>query len=141
MNYKIEDREEAIRNFQRFYFTGKPCRSGHIAQRYVSTGHCRECQKAATRGHAGKVKLLRSAFLAPSGTHILVVRMPSKALADTVRQTAIALGGEIMEKPVHALPPNAAPPGWKPNFEQLHPGVRMPTDEPFLLPANRNLGE
>lgn len=27
------------------YFTGKPCRKGHVAERYVSTGHCVVCQK------------------------------------------------------------------------------------------------
>lgn len=32
---------------QRFYFTGKPCRRGHIAQRYVAQKLCVECARNA----------------------------------------------------------------------------------------------
>src|SRR6267378_7761123 len=28
------------------YFTGKPCKRGHVVQRHVSTGHCVECHRA-----------------------------------------------------------------------------------------------
>jgi hypothetical protein len=27
----------------RFYFTGKPCKHGHVSERYVAGGHCCEC--------------------------------------------------------------------------------------------------
>jgi hypothetical protein len=28
------------------YFTGKPCKRGHISERFTSSGHCVECRKA-----------------------------------------------------------------------------------------------
>jgi hypothetical protein len=30
----------------RFYFTGKPCKYGHVANRYVCNNECAECRKA-----------------------------------------------------------------------------------------------
>lgn len=30
------------------YFTGEPCRAGHLAERYVTTGSCVMCQRAAS---------------------------------------------------------------------------------------------
>lgn len=38
-------RKIAIRNGDKTYFTGKPCKRGHIAPRYVSTTTCLECNK------------------------------------------------------------------------------------------------
>lgn len=32
-------------NNQKRYFTGEPCSKGHIAERFVSNGHCVECKK------------------------------------------------------------------------------------------------
>ena len=29
---------------ERFYFTGKPCKHGHTANRYASNGKCTECK-------------------------------------------------------------------------------------------------
>lgn len=29
---------------ERFYFTGKPCKRGHVAKRYVSTASCSACE-------------------------------------------------------------------------------------------------
>jgi len=37
--------EEARRRGLRRYFTGAPCRLGHITERYVSTRQCAECQR------------------------------------------------------------------------------------------------
>lgn len=39
-------RKEAMRQGTTRYFTGKPCKHGHIAERLVSTGACDECKKA-----------------------------------------------------------------------------------------------
>lgn len=30
-----------------YYMTGVPCRRGHVAQRYVSSGHCVDCARGA----------------------------------------------------------------------------------------------
>jgi len=40
---RIAARDAAIANGSKYYFDGRPCNSGHIAGRYVSTGHCVEC--------------------------------------------------------------------------------------------------
>lgn len=45
-------REDAYRSGQQRFFTGKPCKQGHLAQRYVSTGSCVECMtRYALRRH------------------------------------------------------------------------------------------
>lgn len=42
---KIPERAEAIKNNQTLYFTGKPCKNGHIAPRFTNNGTCKECFK------------------------------------------------------------------------------------------------
>ena len=37
--------KEAIKNNQKYYFTGKPCKHGHIANRLANTRYCVECCK------------------------------------------------------------------------------------------------
>ena len=41
--FEIIGRDEAHAQGKRLYYTGEPCRRGHTAERYVSTGACREC--------------------------------------------------------------------------------------------------
>jgi hypothetical protein len=36
-------RKVALKNGFRFYFTGKPCKSGHTEKRYASNGDCKQC--------------------------------------------------------------------------------------------------
>lgn len=43
---EVISRKEAIEKGLRTYFTGKPCKHGHVAERYVSNGVCVECMKA-----------------------------------------------------------------------------------------------
>ena len=43
-------RETAIRHGWKLYWTGKPCRRGHIAGRYVVDGSCSECRRERVRG-------------------------------------------------------------------------------------------
>lgn len=35
----------ARRTFRLFYFTGKPCKHGHVANRYAAGGACVECSR------------------------------------------------------------------------------------------------
>lgn len=44
----IERRDAYTAGLTRYY-TGIPCRQGHLAQRYVSTGGCVECQNRFTQ--------------------------------------------------------------------------------------------
>ena len=43
-------RKEAIAAGLTKYFTGKPCKHGHIADRYTTTGTCSECLDSARSG-------------------------------------------------------------------------------------------
>ena len=49
---KIISRMDTIAQGKTVFFTGRPCRQGHIVQRYTSTGHCLEC----LRLHALRIK-------------------------------------------------------------------------------------
>lgn len=46
---KIISRAEARSQGSSRYFTGKPCRHNHIAERLVSNGHCCDCKKLECR--------------------------------------------------------------------------------------------
>lgn len=42
---KLISRKEALDKGLKFYFTGKPCKRGHIAKRYVAKSYCLECSR------------------------------------------------------------------------------------------------
>lgn len=42
-NFKPRTREDAAANGLTYYFTSKPCKHGHTAPRYVTTGACLGC--------------------------------------------------------------------------------------------------
>lgn len=44
----IIHRKEAVKLGQREYFTGKPCKNGHISKRYTQSGTCAACINAAS---------------------------------------------------------------------------------------------
>jgi hypothetical protein len=54
-------RPEAIASGSRWYFTGKPCKRGHIAKRQTNNKGCSECQKAAYARWESKNLATRSA--------------------------------------------------------------------------------
>lgn len=43
MSTIADSRRAAIESKSKKFFTGKPCRNGHVAERYTSTGGCVEC--------------------------------------------------------------------------------------------------
>lgn len=45
MANKIVSRASAIADGSKNYFTGKPCKHGHISERIVSNKNCRECYR------------------------------------------------------------------------------------------------
>lgn len=49
MQNKIILKEEAKTLNQVWYFTGIPCKNGHVDKRYVNTGICYGCKRAANR--------------------------------------------------------------------------------------------
>ena len=42
---KIITREEAKKIGQKWYFTGEPCKNGHVDKRYVNTDICYTCKR------------------------------------------------------------------------------------------------
>ncbi len=55
-------RREAKANNERFYFTGKPCKQGHVASRYVATRICCDCQRQQDRQNYKKNAKHRNAL-------------------------------------------------------------------------------
>ncbi|WP_299726463.1 hypothetical protein [uncultured Endozoicomonas sp.] len=53
---KTISRAEAKSECLKFYFTGKPCKYGHIVKRYVSTGVCFECKRLRGASDESKQK-------------------------------------------------------------------------------------
>lgn len=47
----IISRDEARASQLKFYYTGRPCRHGHIANRYTSNNICVECQAISNQRH------------------------------------------------------------------------------------------
>lgn len=45
MNLLPQTRQEALQSNNKFYFTGKPCKFGHIAKRLASSKTCYTCDK------------------------------------------------------------------------------------------------
>jgi len=56
----ISQRQAAARGMARFY-TGRPCRRGHDAERYVAGGNCVECHREDKRAKDAEVRRLQRA--------------------------------------------------------------------------------
>ncbi len=46
---ELISREEARSKGLKRFYTGEPCKHGHIDERYVSTGYCAECHRVSYR--------------------------------------------------------------------------------------------
>ena len=51
ISHEIITRKEAIGLGLAYYFTGKPCKNGHIAKRRVTHKGCFECRKIRTKAY------------------------------------------------------------------------------------------
>lgn len=60
--WPVISRDEAFRTGLKTYFTGKPCKHGHLAPRYTSTGACAECARIYMRKHGRKHRGIDSAI-------------------------------------------------------------------------------
>lgn len=52
---KISTRKEAFEALETQYFTGRPCKHGHIDYRYTASGGCSRCIRDAGRGFRNPV--------------------------------------------------------------------------------------
>lgn len=53
---EVVDREAAAAAGKTRFYTGKPCRSGHDAERYVSSGACCTCTLEAAKTTADRIR-------------------------------------------------------------------------------------
>lgn len=51
---RIITRQEASEQKLTRYYTGEPCRSGHVAERLTCNAHCVDCAAAYLQKHYGK---------------------------------------------------------------------------------------
>jgi glutamate dehydrogenase/leucine dehydrogenase len=59
---KLMKRMDAARAGEKLYFTGKPCKNGHLEHRYTSTGICVACNREYSANYQSAVKqVLREA--------------------------------------------------------------------------------
>lgn len=56
---KIVNRAEAIKNGSSVYYTGMPCKKGHVVQRYTTNGACLECIRLARVSEKEAIKVGR----------------------------------------------------------------------------------
>ena len=56
-NMQVISRTEAKAKGLRFYFTGKPCKHGHLAERVVYNSTCVECARAALKKYRLKKRV------------------------------------------------------------------------------------
>lgn len=74
---EITTREEAQEQGLKFYFTGMPCKNGHIAERYTAFNACKECKATnnAKSAQSGLSNHRRSVAAEDDGRSLSVYRL------------------------------------------------------------------
>lgn len=82
-------KEEAIRKNSLYFFTGIPCRNGHVRIRRVSDGHCLDCdretQKRKRKRRPKAVSKMRRKYYKKNKEHILHLRKKNYAENESLR--------------------------------------------------------
>lgn len=55
----VKLRREAMKEGAVTYFTGLPCRFGHVAKRYTQSGKCTECNRVAYKRYPPSIERLQ----------------------------------------------------------------------------------
>ena len=80
---------DAIRNNSSHFFTGKPCKNGHIAKRRVSDGHCLKCdsehQKRKRRKNQHAYQKKRKEYYEKNKARILDLKKIKYAESEIVK--------------------------------------------------------
>lgn len=61
----VPERELAIKEGKKLYFTGRPCKNGHIAERFVHNDTCKECHRAVMNKNSNKYLLKQKYNITP----------------------------------------------------------------------------
>lgn len=68
-----ENCSEGYRNEPVRYFTGKPCKNGHLSERSISNGGCLECHRLRNARHRSKKKGGQEIVNEKVSSHVAVV--------------------------------------------------------------------
>ena len=105
---EIIDRDTADARGLLRYFTGEPCRNGHVAERYVSNGCCIACILRTSRGsRAPNTFVFPTRFAAPPGMALtpdliraVQVRLQANVLPALMREEYNRLAGPLVAGPM-----------------------------------------
>lgn len=90
---ELTSREAARKNFEPRYFTGKPCKYGHVADRYVISGGCSACLREYSNRYRCKTAAL-------AGVKYVTLPYRLESDVDTLRQVAFMLLDQSSPTPV-----------------------------------------
>lgn len=90
---EITTREVARENYKLRYFTGKPCKYGHVAERYVISGGCVKCLREYSDRYRGYSD-------APVKVKYITLPYRTEADLDTLQQIADMLLEQSKPAPV-----------------------------------------
>lgn len=79
---QIKTRKQAILDLENIYFTGKPCKNGHITYRYVQSGTCADCINSGRTIVASGAKINRDERLLAMAAAIKIKEPSQKAIRD-----------------------------------------------------------
>lgn len=132
------------------YNTGRPCRNGHIADRYTSTGNCCECTKSANKDTSAKLRASRWGASSRQFTYLL---HPDDHAAALAYCQSLDLQRGRQPQTVDAAPPPAGPgefalPPWlqairdgqnaaPPGLEQTAPARHIPAELARVLSSHK----
>jgi len=72
--YRSTARQKAVENNEITYFTGKPCKRGHIAARFTLTSNCKQCQQDYAKEHQTRLHLKKNFNLTESEYDLILER-------------------------------------------------------------------
>lgn len=84
---EIISRSDAVKAGLRFYFTGKPCKHGHISERHIASYNCAECEslRPAPKYNAEANKIRKKRFREKRRKLLEPIRAAQKAERDATR--------------------------------------------------------
>lgn len=60
ITYRSTARQKAVENNEITYFTGKPCKRGHLSVRFTLTSNCKQCQQEYAKEHQTRLHLKKN---------------------------------------------------------------------------------
>lgn len=91
---KIVSRADAQRAGAIHYYTGQPCRRGHLALRYVHSGHCGACQ-AGQRGASDQHDMRARSRVVKLRWSLNATDVQRADFADRLRALVLDAGGYV----------------------------------------------